>query len=324
MIEIHNLRDLVQFLCFHYEARTHLENQKRSDPADYSQPIGSDEAGNEAIGGLLATATPFCAARMGSTELAIVDFVDRCRLSPKPEFNPLDRWLCFQSIKYRGWRGSGIFPPTVKTIDRFAALYTASLAHVDLLGVWYNHNEGRVITRYAQQAGLCDLKGLEPYYFKKPWSMQLGGKRVVVVHPFADSIERQFRHNRSRLFPGTDVLPDFELRVVPAIQSLLQTPAGIPDWFVALDMMKRAMEREPFDVAIIGAGAYGLPLAVHAKLLGAQAVHMAGATQILFGLRGKRWDEHPVISKLVNDSWTRPSRNETPASAGRVEGGCYW
>ena len=49
---------------------------------------------------------------------------------------------------------------------------------------------------------------------------------------------------------------------------------------------------------------------------------MSGATQLLFGIKGKRWDDHPIISKLYNDAWVRPE--ETLAHKEKVEGGSYW
>ena len=51
---------------------------------------------------------------------------------------------------------------------------------------------------------------------------------------------------------------------------------------------------------------------------------MGGATQILFGIKGNRWDQHSVIGKLYNEAWVRPNENETPKKAGINEGACYW
>ena len=55
---------------------------------------------------------------------------------------------------------------------------------------------------------------------------------------------------------------------------------------------------------------------------GHAAIQMSGALQLLFGIRGKRWDDHPIISKLYNDAWVRPE--ETLAHKEKVEGGSYW
>ena len=79
-----------------------------------------------------------------------------------------------------------------------------------------------------------------------------------------------------------------------------------------------------FDIAIIGCGAYGFPLAAHVKRKGKQAIHMGGATQILFGIKGNRWEEHDIISKLFNEHWIRPNKNETPKNSGNIEDACYW
>ena len=79
-----------------------------------------------------------------------------------------------------------------------------------------------------------------------------------------------------------------------------------------------------FDIAIIGAGAYSLPLAAYVKQLGKIAVQMSGSTQILFGIKGKRWEQIPEISKFFNENWIRPSEDETPKGSTKVEGGSYW
>ena len=60
------------------------------------------------------------------------------------------------------------------------------------------------------------------------------------------------------------------------------------------------------------------------KRSGRKAVHLGGATQILFGIKGKRWDAHEVISGLYNEHWVRPSTDETPQRKNVVEGGTYW
>jgi hypothetical protein len=44
----------------------------------------------------------------------------------------------------------------------------------------------------------------------------------------------------------------------------------------------------------------------------------------LFGIKGKRWENHEEISKLMNEHWIRPAQSETPANFAKVEDGCYW
>ena len=109
-----------------------------------------------------------------------------------------------------------------------------------------------------------------------------------------------------------------------AVQGLAGQDTGYDSWFDALDAMERKMDAADYDVAIIGAGAYGLPLAAHARDTGHAAIQMSGATQLLFGIKGRRWDDHPVISKLYNPAWVRPDESEGITNKEKVEGGSYW
>jgi glycerol-3-phosphate dehydrogenase len=91
-------------------------------------------------------------------------------------------------------------------------------------------------------------------------------------------------------------------------------------------MYEEAM-REPFDVAILGCGAYGFPLAAKIKAAGRQAVHMGGTTQILFGIRGRRWDDdknHSFLNQYYSDAWVRVGEKDRPKNAKAVEDACYW
>jgi hypothetical protein len=168
------------------------------------------------------------------------------------------------------------------------------------------------------------LESLEPYYHTEPWSKALQGKRVLVVHPFAESISEQYEKRRGTLFKNEDVLPEFRLHTLKAVQSIAGEPTRFATWFEALESMKSSMDSIDYDICIIGAGAYGLPLAAHAKRSGKQAVHMGGAVQILFGIKGRRWDEDEIVSSFYNDTWVRPKVSETPHAHNTVEDGCYW
>jgi hypothetical protein len=95
-------------------------------------------------------------------------------------------------------------------------------------------------------------------------------------------------------------------------------------WFDALAHMKAETETRDFDICIIGAGAYGSILAAHAKAMGRKAVALCGATQILFGIRGKRWDERDDFAAFFNEHRVRPKPSEMPQGSATVEGGCYW
>ena len=280
-------------------------------------PVMEAEAGNDYIAQSIRWGHPFYAGRCGATEMRCMAEYLASGQREEPRFS--------QKIRAEMQNLSGMFPTDDATLTRFCRLYAEAAQDADLLALWDVGAERQVIRRCSAETRYTKLRALEPYYHSRPWTAALKGRRVLVVHPFAETIRRQYAR-REQLFENPDILPEFaSLRVVPAVQGLGGQTTGYATWFDALDWMKQQIAAQPFDVAVIGAGAYGLPLAAFcARELHCQAVQMAGATQLLFGIRGKRWDSHPVISKLYNDAWVRPDAAEGIRNKDAVEGGSYW
>jgi hypothetical protein len=221
-------------------------------------------------------------------------------------------------------QNAGIFPITDQLLNRFAQRYADALSEVDLLGFWQTTDQARWLASLPQPPALVPLSALEPYFYQQPWTAALAGRRVLVVHPFAATIASQYFQKRSILFANPALLPEFELDVYAPPQTLAPSTAGYGDWVEALDdLVSRVLER-PFDVALLGCGAYGLPLGAAIKRHGRQAIHLGGSLQLLFGIRGRRWDGMPFLQHLFNDAWVRPSAAETPQRASSVDAGCYW
>jgi hypothetical protein len=292
--------------------------QSLAKPSDYHKAILTLSEGNSLIREALIAGGPYLAGRAGTVELdCITHHLETRRGRASKKDYP-------ESVVFMMSNNAGFFPATNGTLDRFAEQYLEAVRQLDAMCVWFNRGESDLAREFCSRADLVPLRSLEPYYHEEPWSIELAGKRVLVVHPFADSIVENYEQRRRLLFENPLILPDFELHVLKAIQSIAGEKTEYTSWFEALSYMKLGMEAIDFDVCIVGAGAYGLPLAAHAKSLGKIAIHMGGATQVLFGIRGGRWDDHEIISKLYNEHWTRPKPTETPRHFDRVENGAYW
>lgn len=273
--------------------------------------IVSESAGNRKIAELMELNQPFVVGRLGAVEM-------RC----------VSKWMQGKEYSLKELEqakfAAGIFPDNKKILDEFCSVYTSAIGMCDVIGVWEVTGEKRAIRTYARDAQLIPSRAIEPYYYEQPWSAKLCNKRVLIIHPFADSIKKQYTQ-RKLIWENDNVLPQVkELLIMKAIQSNAGAETSYQDWFEALDVMKERIAALEFDVAIIGAGAYGLPLAAYIKTLGKTAIQMAGATQVLFGIKGKRWDHNPRVSRFYNEHWIRPSREETPRHIEKVEGGSYW
>lgn len=220
---------------------------------------------------------------------------------------------------------SGFFPPTPQMVSKFSEMMINDMPLVDILGSW--RPQENYFKEELKQASFVNLELLNPYWSKIPWTKALRGKKVLVVHPFAETIKKQYAR-RELLFKNPEILPEFELKTIKAVQSLGGNNQ-FNNWFDALQWMKNEMDKIDYDICLIGCGAYGFPLAAYAKRKGKKAVHLAGALQLLFGIRGARW-ENPHYNEtynyaaLMNEYWVKPSENEKPQNAQQVEGACYW
>lgn len=216
---------------------------------------------------------------------------------------------------------SGFFPSDFDLLNKFCEREIKACADLDMLGVMNFVGEEWIARTFCKQATLLPASGLSSA--SKGWTWVLENKKVLVVHPFADTIMKQYCQHREEIFPGSNALPKFDLKCVKAVQTIADASDDrFSDWFEALDYMTEKIKEHDFDIALIGCGAYGFQLASRVKNMGKIAVHMGGALQTLFGIKGSRWEKK--YNDMYNDAWVYPSEDETPKGYEKVEGGCYW
>jgi hypothetical protein len=281
----------------------------------YGNKILEAEEGGKIIKEYLAKEEPCMIGRIGTVEMWAINSAINVEQGLFKTI-PAER---IQSL----YNNAGFFPKEQVAVENFVSIYRDACTDLDVAAVMGGSGEDYFLHNYAPNLRqYVTLMALEPYYNQSPWSSVLEGKRVLVVHPFSETIEAQYKKHKS-LFENPQVLPDFTLLTVKAVQTIGDNTAGFVSWFDALQYMKDEISQRDFDIAILGCGAYAFPLASHIKRIGRKAIIMGGATQILFGIKGKRWDNHP-ISSFYNDDWVRPKESERPEAAKNVENGCYW
>lgn len=271
---------------------------------------------------------PFMVARFGWVEMNAVANYISVRNNPHSVWKYLKgditEWWWQMTLINQLQSNAGFFPITESNVVRFCELMINDARQIDILGSWLPQES--TISGELLGAKKYWLGDIEPFYTDSfninNWTFALKEKRVLVVHPFTETIKKQYVV-KDKLFVNPEFLPEFELLTVKAVQSIGGNCA-FSSWFDALDWMKGEMDKLDYDICIIGCGAYGLPLAAHAKRTGHKALHLGGASQLLFGIRGKRWDNMEELKHLFNEYWVRPDTNETPPTANTVEGGCYW
>ena len=215
---------------------------------------------------------------------------------------------------------AGIFPVNEDYLRKFAKTYFEAVKSADVMGAFGGNYEGEILKRLCKKdLDVVELYGLMPYKSEICWTKELKGKKVLVIHPLDELIKKQYL-NREKLFKNADFLPEFELKTLKAINSAGYNECEFSTWHEALEYMYEEIDKIDFDIAIIGAGAYGLPLASYVKKIGKIGIHLGGASQLLFGIKGFRWDKEGIY----NEYWKRPDDKDKPKGFKEIEGGCYW
>lgn len=288
---------------------------------------------SDVVSDSLKSGKPCMIARFGSNELDVV-----CNylsiVSQKPKLcqavnyilNRQLSWWWDSQVRRRIFNEAGFFPTDDENLAKFARLMLQSCAQLDVLGSWRTNE--RLLADYIPNHVIrVNRENLNPFFASRPWTLQLAGKRVLVIHPFEETIKKQFAI-KDKLF-ARPMLPDFQLITLKSVQSIGGN-SSYDTWFDALQWMQDETDKLDYDVALLGCGAYGFPLAAHIKQTGHMAIHIGGSLQLFFGIKGRRWESANYVgtdhdyASLYNDYWVRPSDDERPKTASLVEDACYW
>ncbi len=277
----------------------------------------------EWIAEALVRRAPCAIGKIGTTELMGMEYLDRWIQLPWP---PSASW---RRPARRLYECSGLFPVRKDIYLGWAAAYREAVQKMDFVAQW--QPPGSFLEAYEQAFLNRDLPkavrgsfvGLEPVGGE--WLRPLAKLRWLVVSPFCETIKSQLP-KLSLLNVFHRVEPE---RLAEAARSCCfvpcpQLPYMVPpvhrDWLDGLEELKKAIAKQDFDVAIIGAGAWSLPLAAHAKRLGKIGLHLGGTLNLLFGIRGGRFDGRG----FYNEHWIRPTNDERPGNFSLMENGAYW
>lgn len=310
--------------------------RKFGDKHPFVRPSITPQQAADKIYRLLVDDNPCMIARFGGSELYCLANYLGVQQGPKVlKFirSDAEPWWWIKKRITVMQDQSGFFPLTEDAIIRFCEMSLKDINELDLLGSWMEKEW--TVDHLLNGKEKVFLPYLEPYYADIPWTRALKGKRVVVVNFLADLMEYQYRENRTKLFRNPDILPEFDFRGVRAVLTYAGDTDGFQTWFDALKWMEDEIDKKDYDICIIGCGAYGFPLAAHVKRSGKKAIHLGGATQLLFGIKGNRWEDPMYGVKewglperyylnMFNEYWKKAGDQFKPSYADNIEGACYW
>ncbi len=234
-------------------------------------------------------------------------------------------------------KNAGIFPKTQESIMDWIKTYKEATAEADVMAAgWYTplaKAELAFLEKVVPSVQLAPLRSLEPYYLPDEmcWMRALEDQSVTVVSSFTSSMLMQFPYikdiwpNRPNMLPKSIKWNFVRSYYSPSLaKGRCHWPDGINSWKHAVNYLEEKVLQTGAKICLIGCGGLAMPLAARLKQKGLICIVLGGAIQILFGIKGKRWEKHPFISTLFTDEWIYPRDDEIPNGSEEVEGGCYW
>lgn len=240
------------------------------------------------------------------------------------------------ALKFHCLNQNGIYPTNKDFILKFNQDYVAALNELDFYALKGVGTEAAMLRSYKFPGQLIDCEDLHPDRSPQAFNPQncyldsLKNKRVLIVSPIAQLLANRAEQTifegvwekiqKPWFFPA-EIIPI----EIPFAMSKV-TRDKFPTVLDLCDSIEQAIEKENFDVALIGASGLGIPLASRIKRLGKIALSIGSDLQILFGVRGKRWRERQSWhTRYFNDYWIdTPSEYFIPEKDVMVEGGAYW
>lgn len=196
---------------------------------------------------------------------------------------------------------------------------------VNWMSINMESNYNRQFLKKNPDMKFCYDDGVSNFLLKDPksWIYGIEGKKVLVISPFVEFMESQYK-KKDLLWSGIRI-PEFELHTVKSVfwYDGFKDPR-FKDWFEALDYLYTEAMKEDFDIALLGCSTFSTPLALRFKEQGKQAVHVGGPLQLMFGIKGKRWDSY--FTETYNEHWIDLPDSTKVGNVDSLDmtGGSYW
>ena len=280
---------------------------------------------NEEINKLIQKNEPFIVSRMGiGSESYITHEYDITKKLNTKYLNPSTGTLFNAGIYFD--RNDH------KMLELYCKLYSKCLSNSDLLASFQTESMYDVQNYYSEKHCLSQIhsRSLEPFYQIqeniKPWTHNLLGKKVLIIHPFVESFKKQIACG-FQIFKDKQIFLDDQQFVW---YKSYQTIAGNnihKNWLITFTTMCKEISKLDFDIALLGCGGYGLPLCDYIKSkLNKSAIYIGGGLQLLFGVMGKRWENREDWKQIIKENdckFIKPSGNEICDNLKTIENGCY-
>lgn len=246
-----------------------------------------------------------------------------------------------QQLFFEMLTGAGIQILSKDDIKQYVKLYTNACKNSSILCIWSStmYTQSKLYYDfldkiYPTQKRICS-QALEPFYFTDSVEYKFNNifknKKVLIITSHKETTDKQITIN-DKIFNK----PIFDETTEFYVYKSTQQNGGNHDnqsWTIHLDKMKNDIMILPktfdFDIALVSCGGFGMILSdyIYSEMK-KSVLYVGGGLQLYFGIKGNRWNSHPIISKLFNDKWTNVLEEDKPPTLAKnprlCENSCYW
>ena len=230
----------------------------------------------------------------------------------------------FISKKYDDllYTSAGIYIQDESDFQNWSDVYINAIKSTDFLLQW-SDSDKKLLGKIKRKKNISrSFIGLEPFTLGRDgWHYFLKDKKVLCISPFSKSIQENIKNYKF-------IWKNAQIGQLYTIQSsypeILEGKSPI-SWKIKLEKVMDQINKIDFDVATIGYGGFSLIIGDYIRSQGKTSIHLGGSNQILYGIKGKRWDKNfEKHSWYGGNYWTRPNKSEVPKFSKMLEDGAYW
>lgn len=230
----------------------------------------------------------------------------------------------FISKKYDDllYTSAGIYIQDEADFQNWSEMYINAIKNTNFLLQWSSADK-KLLSKIKRKDNISkSFIGLEPFTLgKNGWHYFLKDKKVLCISPFSKSIQANIK-NYSFIWNNAHI---GKVYTIQASYPEILEGKNPTNWEIKLDKVIDQINKVDFDVATIGYGGFSLIIGDYIRNLGKTSIHLGGSNQILYGIKGKRWDKNfEAYSWYGGNYWIRLSKNEVPKFNKMLEGGAYW
>ena len=273
----------------------------------------------------------FSAGKLGFSEQALLSY---CLITS--DAPSIQKRAFLAALKHHCDYITGVFPSTPEFLPYFTSWYLTQIQQANILGLMGAKREEKIITNLNIHSQFTHYQTMEPdrsipEITNNCYLPLFENKKILLISPYAKFIQsraqKEVYENAWKIIGKSWFNPAnvMSLEIPYSYFSAKQTHEKFGDSITLYKSICDQINCYEYDVALIGAGALGIPIANHIKHQGKVGISLGGHLQVTFGVAGARWRRDPEWRAYLNETWVDVPKIYHPFSKESLtDHGAYW